>query len=282
VKGNSGWFLVGAACWFLALAGCAEDTKVAFSVPPPPTGLRPLPAVITAPPAPPVQVQVQVQVEAAPPEGTSVQGRPLRCTVHGRGEETVLILGGIHGNEPAGVPLCRQLAAYLDRHPAAMASRRVVVAPALNPDGLAANRRTNARGVDLNRNFETSNRVAIQRHGPRPLSEPEARYIAELIRRYHPARIVTIHQPLACVDWDGPARGLAEVMSRSCGLPMRKLGARPGSLGSYAGVEQRIPIITLELPAGASVLNPSGMWRIYGHSLLVAIQFPSTVATGGK
>jgi protein MpaA len=278
VKRKSRWLLVGLACGVLTLAGCAEEKEVAFSVPPPPTGLRPLPAVIAAPPARPVRVQV----EAAAPEGTSVQGRPLRCSVHGGGEETVLILGGIHGDEPAGVPLCRQLAAYLDRYPPALADRRVVIAPALNPDGLAANRRTNARGVDLNRNFAARNRIAVKRHGPRPLSEPEARYVVELIRRYRPARIVTIHQPLACVDWDGPARDLAAAVSRACGLPMKKLGARPGSLGSYAGVEQRIPIITLELPTGASTLSPTGVWRIYGRSLLVAIRFPSALAGGSK
>ncbi|MGB2822891.1 MAG: DUF2817 domain-containing protein, partial [Phycisphaerae bacterium] len=252
----------------------AEDKKVAFPVPLPPTSLPPGPAAIAAAPVP--------QVQAAPPSGTSVGGRPLHCSVHGGGAETVLVLGGIHGNEPAGVPLCRQLAAYLDRHPRALDGRRVVVAPALNPDGLAAGRRTNARGVDLNRNFATRNRVVSRRHGLRPLSEPESRYIVELIRRYGPARIVTIHQPLGCVDWDGPARDLAAAMSQASGLPMRKIGARPGSLGSYAGVELGIPVVTLELPDAAGALSPTGVWRIYGRSLLVAVQFPADLAAGAK
>jgi len=158
----------------------------------------------------------------------------------------------------------------------------VVVAPATNPDGLAAGRRTNARGVDLNRNFDTRNRQAIRRHGPKPLSEPEARFIAELIDRYRPARIVTIHQPLACVDFDGPARELAAAMSRACGLPVRKLGARPGSLGSYAGVDKQIPIVTLELPKSASSLGPPALWRIYGEAMLVAIRYASPAEHRGR
>jgi len=276
VERNSRWFVIALTGWAFTLVGCATDREVAFTVPLPPTSLSSRPAVVTAPPLP-----------VAPPRaallrGASVRGRPLRCSVHGSGSDTVLFLGGIHGNEPAGVALCRQLASYLDRYPTVCAGRRVVIAPALNPDGLAAGRRTNARGVDLNRNFEARNRVAVRRHGRQPLSEPEARYIVSLIRRYRPARIVTLHQPLACVDWDGPAQGLAAAMGRASGLPARKLGARPGSLGSYAGVEQEIPIVTLELPAGASNLSPAGAWRIYGRSLLTAVRFPSSVASRNK
>jgi len=278
---NRNFRLLGIAgtCWTLALAGCTQDRTVGFPVPDPPSSIRPMPPVIAAAPLP---VPVPAPVAPAPPTARSVQGRNIGCSVHGCGDETVLILGGIHGNEPAGVPLCEQLAAHIERNPTARAGRRVVIAPALNPDGLAANRRTNARGVDLNRNFETSNRRAIRRHGPRPLSEPEARYVVELIRRYHPARIVTIHQPLACVDYDGPGRGLATAMARTCGLPVKKLGARPGSLGSYAGVEMGIPIVTLEMPADATALSPAGVWRAYGESILVAIRFSSAPPVGAE
>jgi len=174
------------------------------------------------------------------------------------------------------------LCAYLERHPVVLKGRRVVVAPAANPDGLARNRRLNARGVDLNRNFATRNWRPRRRHGPEPLSEPEARFIADLIRRCRPARIVTIHQPKGCVDWDGPARDLAEAMARACGLPLRKLGAQPGSLGSYAGVDRQIPTITLGLPTSATQLSPRSLWRQYGEALLVAIRFPSPRTTSRR
>ncbi|MCD6304180.1 MAG: DUF2817 domain-containing protein [Planctomycetes bacterium] len=212
------------------------------------------------------------------PVGRSVQGRAIRCSVIGTGGETTLILGGIHGDEHAAVPLCRRLAAYLGSYPFLLDGRRVVIVPAANPDGLAANRRTNAHGVDLNRNFDASNHRARGSGGPRAMSEPESRFIAMLIERYRPSRIVTIHQPLACVDYDGPARALAEAMSRASGLPVRKLGARPGSLGSYAGVDRRIPIVTLELPAAASSLSDEELWDRYGQCLVLAARFDVTRA----
>jgi len=206
------------------------------------------------------------------PSARSVQGKPIRSWVYGEGERTVMFLGGIHGSEPAGAGLCETLREYLVEHPEVLEGRRVVVAPALNPDGLAARTRTNARGVDLNRNFDTTNRKNTRRFGMRPLSEPESRLIAELITRFRPAAIVTVHQPLACVDYDGPAATLAMAMSRACGLPVKKLGASPGSLGSYAGVDLGIPIVTLELPATATRQDRAALWKTYGKAMLVAVR----------
>ena len=103
----------------------------------------------------------------------------------------------------------------------------------------------------------------------------------ELLDRYGPARIVSIHQPIGCVDHDGPAEGLATVVAEHCGLPVRKLGGRPGSLGSYAGRDRGIPIITLELPGKASRLDEDELWRRYGGALLAAIAYPE-VAEGAQ
>ena len=269
--------------WVLALAcgvvsaGGEQPPAASLTMPSPPSCLGAAPPVITTPP--PVPPPHPPAAREQTPVGRSVQGRAIRCRVYGNGGDCVLVLGGIHGNEPASVPICEELCSFLARHPEMLRGRRVVVAPATNPDGLAANRRTNSHGVDLNRNFDTSNRQAVRRYGLKPLSEPESRYIARLIERYRPARIVSVHQPLACVDWDGPARDLAGAMSRACGLPMRKLGARPGSLGSYAGVDLHIPIITLELPRGASGLTPSDVWRTYGQALLVSIHYRDAAMT---
>ncbi|MGK0435526.1 MAG: protein MpaA, partial [Planctomycetota bacterium] len=94
------------------------------------------------------------------------------------------------------------------------------------------------------------NREERRRHGAKGLSEPESRALAELLDRHQPARIVSIHQPVACVDWDGPARAVAAAMADACPLPLRRLGSMPGSLGSYAGVDLGIPIVTFELRRG--------------------------------
>ena len=208
----------------------------------------------------------------AGPSARSVKGRPIRSWVYGVGGPTVMFLGGIHGDEPAGASLCQALREYLAAHPEVLTGCRVVVAPTLNPDGLAAGRRTNARGVDLNRNFDTTNRKASRPYGMRPLSEPESRFVAELITRFRPETLVTVHQPLACVDYDGPGATLARAMSRACGLGVKKLGASPGSLGSYVGEDLGIPTVTLELPAAATRQDRQALWKTYGAAMLKAVR----------
>jgi protein MpaA len=207
----------------------------------------------------------------APLTGRSVQGRLIYCRVFGQGRGGALVIGGIHGDEPASATLAQALLTRLERS-ASLASAPAIVVPAANPDGLETHCRTNDLGVDINRNFPTSNWAAGPQRGSAPLSEPETRFLVGLIRRFRPSCVVQIHQPLGCIDWDGPARGLAAAMSRACGLRMRKLGARPGSLGSYAGVEQQIPTITLELPLSASRSSGDALWPRYGPALLVAIR----------
>jgi len=232
------------------------------------------------------QVEVVVQRRIV---GTSIEKRPIECIVLGQGWDVTFILATIHGDEPGGTPLVLRLAEYLQRHPQLMRGRKVVLLPVANPDGLFHNTRLNARGVDLNRNFATANRINSALHGT-VLSEPEARVIRQLIREHSPDRIVSIHQlmgtgpealsyraPEGCIDYDGPARALAERMAQYCDLPLEKLGATPGSLGSYAGLRLRIPTITLELPGYAHQLGSEVLWRRYGTALITAVVYPDTV-----
>lgn len=209
--------------------------------------------------------------------GSSVQNRPIMCFVLGAGSDVTLIIATIHGNEPAGTPLVRSLSWYLRQHPAMLAGRKVVLMAVANPDGIVNDRRYNAKGVDLNRNFEAKNRVNSKQAGLTALSEPESRAIKQVIQQYNPDRIVTLHQPLNCIDYDGPARMLAERMGQYCVLPVKKLGARPGSLGSYAGVTLGIPIVTFEMLPADSQLNSQALWGKYGRALLAAILYPDPV-----
>jgi len=209
--------------------------------------------------------------------GTSVQQRPIMCFVLGDGSDVTFILSTIHGNEDAGTPLVRRLASYLRQRPEMLTGRKVVLMAVANPDGMANRTRYNAKGVDLNRNFEASNRVNSKDTGLTALSEPESRVLRQIIMQYSPDRIVSIHQPLNCIDYDGPGRMLAERMGQYCALPVKKLGARPGSLGSYAGVTLGIPIITFEMLQADSQLNSDGLWWKYGRALLAAILYPDPV-----
>lgn len=128
--------------------------------------------------------------------------------------------------------------------------------------------------MDLNRNFEAANRLDGGKFGYRALSEPESRFIHLLIHQYKPDRIVSVHQLRSCIDYDGPGKALADCMAEYCDLPVRKLGAKPGSLGSYAGETLGIPIVTFELPGSASRLNPEPLWERYGNALVATVLYP--------
>jgi len=99
--------------------------------------------------------------------GHSVQGRPILAQVLGDENDTTLFIATIHGNEAVGTPLMRTLAAHLTEHPELLKDRRVVVVAVANPDGMAMRTRANVHGVDLNRNFEASNRLNNATNGQR-------------------------------------------------------------------------------------------------------------------
>jgi protein MpaA len=242
----------------MAFAGCVEPVSY--------------PELVSAPQPPAIVLPTRYRIV-----GTSVQGRPIMSLVLSRGPDVTFIMASIHGNEPAGTPLVRRLAKHLQEHPQLLAGRMVVLLPTANPDGIARNSRYNAHGVDLNRNFAAANRLNNQKGGPRALSEPEARAIEQLILKYPPDRIVSIHQPLACIDYDGPGQMIANHMAQYCDLPVKKLGAQPGSLGSYAGVTLGIPIITLEMLKTDSQLDSETLWQRYGKALLAAIVYPDPI-----
>ncbi len=209
----------------------------------------------------------------------------MECEVHGDGRDVVLLLATIHGNEVAGTPLLRRLAEHLAANPRIVEGRTVVLVPVANPDGMARGLRNNARGVDLNRNFPAPNFSGRQGHGVKPLSEPESRALHRLLERHRPDRVVSIHQPTnlpACIDYDGPGAALAREMSRHTDLPLYRIGARPGSLGSYVGTTMGKPIITLEIPRFQGDMDPDVVWERYGRALLAVIAFegPEEVRAG--
>ncbi len=206
--------------------------------------------------------------------GRSVQGRPIFVQIVGQGTDTALIMGSIHGDEPAAGALVHLLAEYLRSDQQLLEGRRVVLLPAANPDGVAARTRENARGIDLNRNFDTSNRVDNGTNGLRPLTEPESQALESVIKEYAPSRIISVHQPLNCIDYDGPGEAIAARMAQDCDLPVKKIGARPGSLGSYTGETLKIPTITLELPPEASKMSDGVLWQKYGKALMAAVLYP--------
>ncbi|MDR1327858.1 MAG: DUF2817 domain-containing protein [Heliobacteriaceae bacterium] len=170
------------------------------------------------------------------------------------GHNSVLVIGVIHGDEPQGKFLIED---YIGAHP----ESPLLFIPCLNPDGLAAGTRTNANGVDLNRNFPASNWERTEKNefwgGESPASEVETQFLISVIEEYKPKLILTLHAPFKVVNYDGPARETAEKIAQIIGYPVEEhIGyPTPGSFGTWAGVEKGIPTITLELDETCPVEN---------------------------
>jgi protein MpaA len=158
--------------------------------------------------------------------GYSVDGRPITAIEAGdpdTGYKT-LVVGCIHGNEPAGIAIADRLAST--RLPA---ESDLWIVANLNPDGVAAGTRGNANSVDLNRNFPSrwQRLTGTYYSGPRPLSEPETRIAYRLIERVRPAVSIWFHQHLDLVDDSTGNRALERRFARPAGLRLAPLAREP-------------------------------------------------------
>jgi protein MpaA len=183
--------------------------------------------------------------------GNSSEGRPIRAIVVGNPNASVrvLVVGCIHGNEQAGIAITRLLARVAP--PTRIA---LWIVPVLNPDGVAANTRQNARGVDLNRNFPRrwSDLEGVYDSGPKALSEPESRAAERLILRIRPTISVWYHQHLHLVDQSGGNVAVERKYARIVGLPLVQLPRYPGSATLWENhVLPGSTAFVVELAAGA-------------------------------
>jgi protein MpaA len=192
---------------------------------------------------------------ASLPVGHSVDGRAIRPIVLGHGARPLLVVGCIHGNEPAGMAITSALV-----RASALPGTEIVVVPTVNPDGcLALHTRQNAHGVDLNRNFPSNwarigKRGSFQWSGPRPLSEPESRYVVALVRALRPAVTVVFHQHEDVVRAWGHSRATARRFAALLGglLPYRDERWPYGTEANWqnhAFTDEASFVV--ELPAGA-------------------------------
>lgn len=172
-------------------------------------------------------------------------------------DKTVLIIGVTHGDEPQGKFLIENYIKKLEEDyvfPRTDLKNRLLFIPCLNPDGLALQTRQNANSIDINRNFPTKNwaREPFASEyfgGEEAASEIETKFLMEIIEDYKPDAILTIHAPYKVVNYDGPAEEIAVKISEIISYPATSdIGyPTPGSFGNYAGIERKIPTITLEL-----------------------------------
>ena len=185
--------------------------------------------------------------------GRSVGGRRIGAVVLGPADAPapVLVVGCIHGNEPAGIAVADRIAH--DRIPPRSS---IWIVRDLNPDGVAADTRQNAHGVDLNRNFPYAWRSLgalgdQQYSGPFPLSEPESRIASALVLRLRPRVTIWFHQPEGVTDISGGDIRIERRFATLSGVPLRRLPRYPGSATGWQ--DHRLPGTTafvVELPAG--------------------------------
>jgi protein MpaA len=182
--------------------------------------------------------------------GRSLEGRPIVAYELGdpASPRKVLVVGCIHGDECAGIAILDRL-----RQLGGPAGTDLWLLPDANPDGHAAGRRGNARGVDLNRNFPWRWRPlgGVYYSGDGPASERETRIATGLIRRLRPKVTIWFHQHLNMVVLTSGNLALQRRFARLAGL-------RAGRLPSYSGTatgwsNAALPGTTafvVELPAG--------------------------------
>ncbi len=196
--------------------------------------------------------------------GYSVKCRPLVAYHFGGSGPITMYVGAIHGNEPSSSGLMKAWVDDLEANPSLYNGKRIVVVPTINPDGVVAGTRANARGVNLNRNFPTDGwtkdiKDTDGNHpgggGEAPLSEPEAKALANLTIGLRPRLLLSFHAigSLVVGDPAGYSAGYAAKYASMVGY--RNATGQSGTFdyditGAYEDwsyVKQGIPSMVIEL-----------------------------------
>lgn len=240
--------------------GASSPAPVEPTAPPDPT--------VPATPAAPADPAADAAPDAAAPDavtpevpsrpqrlviGRSLEGRDLVAVGAGdpAASRVLLVLGQMHGDEPAGRRVVQRLRAM-----AVPEGMQVWTVETMNPDGARRGTRGNARGIDLNRNFPYGWRPtatsSLYAPGSARASEPETQALLGLLRRIDPDAVVSFHQAFNAVDVSLPKTAVyARRLARWIGLRTVRVPCRGPCAGTMTGwVNARLPglAITVELP----------------------------------
>ena len=256
--------------------------------------------------------------------GSSLLLRPIPALAVGNQKAPVLMVGGVHGSEWLTVLLLLRFAedvlkSVQSGRPLAGADlsrclerRGLLILPCLNPDGVeialhgpCAARycakivepfwqpgclwQANARGVDLNHNFDAGWRE-LQRleqqegvfgpcpsryGGQCPHSEPETQAVVNLCRRGNISAVYAFHSQGEEIYWEyGPrtppqSRMVAELLAGCCGYTT----AQPTGAAAHGGLkdwfiqETGRPGFTFEIGRGSNPLPLEDLLPIYARLL---------------
>ncbi len=196
--------------------------------------------------------RVSAQVGTRPQTfGTSVQGRPLQLFEFGAGEQApvVLVLGRQHPPEHTGTQaLLGFVEALAADTPQARAFRErvhVLVAPLLNPDGLAEGHwRANANGVDINRDWGV-------------FAQPETRALRDALaaRGIGPGRVVFVidfhstEQDVFYTVADDPSRETGGLLQQWIAAMQLRFRIRESASVARNGTSQNWAVCRLGAPS---------------------------------
>lgn len=253
--------------------------------------------------------------------GESLCGRDIDYLSLGNRDNAVLFVGGVHGMEWLTSLV---LLLYLERLSDAyekngeisginikpyLDEQGIVIVPMLNPDGVeislhgedaacayknlvrdvsngnTASWQANARGVDINHNFDANWEVVRQKEGlsningpaptryggPSPLSEPESEAIIKFFENNNFKHLVAFHSQGEEIYWEfgenTPIQSdfIAKIMAASSGYKV----SQPQGLAYGGGLKDMIidkfrkPAFTIEIGKGKNPLPIDDLFDIY-------------------
>jgi len=244
----------------------------------------------------------------------STLGDPIMFTTFGSDADreklkldTTVVFCGVHGDEITPIKFCFDIIYDLldraqnsdEKEKLKFKDRFIVVAPIVTPDSYFKKKstRTNANGVDVNRNFPTKDwwKLALKLWGQnygrdkrrfpgnRPMSEPEVIFQMNLVKRFRPQKIISVHAPLTLIDYDGPDKDhkntkinttaghelLVQMSKEANSYRIKDYPFFPGSLGNWAGNELGIATYTLELPT-SDERKTKDYWGLFQKAIYAA------------
>ena len=252
--------------------------------------------------------------------GQSLLGRDIPALVLSTGgaDQQVLMAAAFHGQEwltaLCALRLCEELCTALRGNlplcgipvSRALKGRQIWFVPLVNPDGVEIARygsdaaggyaataaaagadipgvwRGNARGVDINSNFNAgweemqalvakNGKNSSKMSGPSPESEPETRALADLCRRHAYRHVVALHSQGEEIYWSygertpPQSRMMAQVLAQASGYRL----AQPAPEAAHGGFKDWFircyhrPGFTIELGRGQNPLPVTRFEEIY-------------------
>ncbi len=183
---------------------------------------------------------------------------------------TAVVVSGMHGNEAGTTPLAQGVIDLASR--GRFSEVNLWVIQGYNPDGLIARDRQNARGVDLNRNFDNNWRPLTGNYysGPRANSEPETQAMIKFLTRVAPDVVLSFHQPLNGVDVDTKFPSFARKTAELLALPEKRFTCGGVCYGTMTGwFNSRFPGVALTVEYGRNP-DPTYM-RVHAAARVAAL-----------